>query len=236
MTISVVTWRWRSQPGYRSTFGPESVNTLYSMVKRHFAHPFRFICVTDDAQGLDYGIEVRFSWDDFAAVPSPHGARYPSCYRRLRLFHPGAARWFGERFVSLDLDLVITADVTALWTRSEDFVAWRDPNPPAAYNGSMLLLRAGARPNVWRDFHPVASPRLAAQHGFRGSDQAWISACLGPNEAVWTKDDGVFSYRMDIAKQKNILPPSARVVVFHGKHDPWDACSQEIDWVRAHYR
>jgi hypothetical protein len=43
-------------------------------------------------------------------VPSPCGARQPSCYRRLKAFSAEAARCSAPRFVSLDLDCVITGD------------------------------------------------------------------------------------------------------------------------------
>lgn len=234
--ISVVTWKWKPKLGYRSTFGPETVNTLAAMVGRNYPHPHRFICVTDEPKGIDSSVEVLPAWNDFANVPSPHGGAYPSCYRRLRMFHPDAAQWFGERFVSLDLDTVITSDLTPLWHRSEDFVIWGDTNPTTLYNGSMVLLTAAARSKVWTDFDPVKSPRIAKADGQHGSDQGWISYCLGRGEAIWTKADGVYSYRNHIATNGNQLAADARIVFFHGRHDPWDAHIQRIPWVRSHYR
>lgn len=236
---SVVTWKWKPADGYRSTFGPETVNILRRMVARHFPHPHRFICVTDDAAGIDPEVEIRPAWNDFAGVPSPHGGRNPSCYRRLRLFHPDAAQWFGERFVSLDLDMVITGDLTPLWHRSEDIVLWGDTNPlPGShYNGSMMLLRAGVRPQVWTDFDPRVSPQLSLRAKCHGSDQGWISYCLGPGEARWTKADGVYSYRNDLAPNgASRLPADAKLVVFHGHVDPWEAQGQRIEWIRKFYR
>ena len=236
--LSVICWRWQPRPGYRSTFGPDTVNTLAAMVRRHYPHPHRFLCVTDDPTGIDpAAVEVIPSWDDFAAVPSPHGGKNPSCYRRLRMFHPEAAQWFGERFVSLDLDVVITGDLTPLWHRSEDFVAWGDTNkqPGSHYNGSMILLTAGSRPHVWTDFDPVVSPQQSREARCWGSDQGWISYCLGGGEAKWSKRDGVYSFRNDL-KQDRQLPADARIVMFHGNFDPWGAVAQQLPWVRTHYR
>lgn len=235
--LTVVTWKWPPAVGYRSTFGPETVNTLRAMVRRHYPHPHRFVCVTRETNGLDPDVEVREPWDDFAHVPSPHGAKNPSCYRRLRLFHPDAAQWFGGRFVSLDLDVVITGDVTSLWHRPEDVVFWGDTNPRTHYNGSMVLMTAGARPHVWQDFDPACSPRLAMASGAWGSDQGWISYRLGGQEAKWSRADGVYSFRNDIAAAGRTLPPNCRLVVFHGRHDPWSSYVQaNYPWVRAHYR
>lgn len=235
--LNVVTWRWQPPAGYRSTYPPETVNRLYAMVRKHYPELNRFICVTDQPAGIDPEIEVRPAWNDFAGLPSPHGAKNPSCYRRLRLFHPDAAQWFGERYVSLDLDVVLTADVTPLWERSEDVVFWGDtnPQPGSHYNGSMMLIRAGSRPQVWNAFDPAKSPKLALKNRSWGSDQGWISYCLGKGEAKWTKKDGVYSFRNDL-KASGPLPENARLVIFHGKFDPWDQeAMQRCPWIRDHY-
>lgn len=237
--LTIVTWKWPPRPGYRSTFGPQTVNVLRRMVARHYPHPHRFVCVTDDAEGLDADITVLPAWNDFADVPSPHGGHNPSCYRRLRLFHPDAAQWFGDRFVSLDLDTVIVGDVTPLWHRDEDFVAWGDtnPQPGSHYNGSMILLRAGSRPQVWTDFDPATSPALAKAARCFGSDQGWISFRLGPGEARWTRADGVYSFRNEIMRDLRRLPKNARIVFFHGPHDPWSPYVQgNCPWVQEHWR
>lgn len=235
--LSVVTWKWTPRRTYRSTFSPATVNTLRAMVARHYPDPHRFICVTDEPDGIDPRVEILPDWHDFEDVPSPHGAHQPSCYRRLRLFHPDAAQWFGDRFVSLDLDMVIMGDLRSLWNRANNFIAWGDTNPRTFYNGSMMLLSAGARPNVWTTFDPRTSPAEARAAGQFGSDQGWISHCLGRGEAKWTTADGVFSYRNHILKnQTRHLPAGAKVVIFHGSVDPWSAKAQQLPWVRQHYR
>jgi len=239
LPTSIVTWKWKPPHGYRSTYGPAPVNTLRRMVARHFPHPHRFVCVTDDPEGLDSEVDVVPLWNDFADVPNPFGhPRNPSCYRRLRAFAPDIAATLGERFVSMDLDVVITADLTPLWDRSEDFVIWGDTNPAPGshYNGSMFLLTAGSRSEVWRDFHPLHSPREAKSAGCFGSDQGWISYRLGPGQATWTSLDGVYSHRNHILPGDGHLPANARIVVLHGHQDPWDAKIQSRHrWLREAY-
>lgn len=232
---TVVTWLWAPPPGYRSKFNADTVNTLQRMVKRNFPHPHRFVCVTDISRGMNREVEVVPSWNDFANVPNPNGPKNPSCYRRLRAFAPDIASTFGQRFVSLDLDCVITKKLTPLWDRPEDFVIWGDTNPRTAYNGSMFLMTAGARPQVWTEFDPKTSPRAAYQSGCFGSDQGWISFCLGKNETRWTSADGVYSYRNELINKP--LPANARVVFFHGPGDPWEPQVQaRAPWIRAHYQ
>lgn len=233
--LAVVTWLWQ-QPGYRSKFGPEHVNVLRAMVAKHYADPHEFVCVTDITRGLDKQVRVVKPWGDFAGVASPHGAHQPSCYRRLRAFHPQIAETFGERFVSLDLDTVIVGDLAPLWNRPEDFVAWGETNPKSYYNGSMMLLRAGTRAKVWEQFNPKTSPQQAKAAGKFGSDQGWLSYCLGPGEAIWTTNDGVYSYNVHLRHKTTSLPANARIIMFHGSCDPWMREAQQLAWVREHWR
>ena len=42
----VLCMRWGSK------YGPEYVDRLYGMVRRHLQGDFRFVCLTDDARGV----------------------------------------------------------------------------------------------------------------------------------------------------------------------------------------
>lgn len=222
--ISVVCWRWGEK------YTAAHVNTLKRMVERWYPVPHYFMCVTDDDQGLDDGIICIPDRADWQHIPSPHGRTAPSCYRRLRMFAPEAGLEFGPRFVSVDLDCIITGDLRPLWDRDDDVMLWRDPFYPAQANGSMLLLRAGSRPQVWERFDPDRSPQIARGAGFMGSDQAIISWML-PSAPKWTQDDGVYSYRIDC---KGGLPKDARIVFFHGK--PKQDAPGLPAWIAEHYR
>lgn len=233
--MRLVTWLWR-KPGYRSQFNAHHVNVLAASARRNYNGPLEVLCVTDLPEGIDSSVRVIPAWNDFVDIQSPYGAHQPSCYRRLRAFHPDIARVFGERFVMLDLDTVIVGDVTPLWDRPEDFVAWGETDPRSLYNGSMMLIRAGSRSKVWTEFDPLTSPAKAKDAGRFGSDQGWLSYCLGPGEARWTTADGVYSYRVHLRSDPSRLPENARIVMFHGGTDPWSPMAQEWPWVRAHWR
>ncbi len=233
--LTVVTWYWKPAATYRSKFSTAHVNVLRSMVARHYKQPHEFVCVTDNPKGLHPSIRVVPDWNDYADIPSPNGGHNPSCYRRLRAFHPDIDQAFGPRFVSLDLDTVIVGDLAPLWHRPEDFVIWGETNPKSFYNGSMFLLSSGARPKVWQQFNPKTSPDTAKAAGKFGSDQGWISYCLGKGERTWTTGDGVYSYNVHLRQQGNALPKDARIVMFHGSRDPWGPDCQSIPWVKANW-
>lgn len=236
MPETFVTWKWPPPKGYRSTFGPDTVNVLRRMIRRHYPAKHRFCCVTEETKGLDPEVEVIPPWNDYADLPSPSGGKNPSCYRRLRMFAPDIEAVFGKRFVSLDLDMVITGDLTPVFDRPEDIVLVGDTNPRTHFNGSMILMTAGARPHVWTRFDPAQSPKAARAAGHFGSDQGHISHVLGPNEAKWTKADGVYSFRNHIQPKGGALPVDARVVIWHGEFDPWSSFGMRLEWVRQHYQ
>ena len=231
--LTIVCFRWFT-PGYRSTFGPETVHVLKSMVTRHYPHPHRFVCISDDPTGLD-GVETIPLWPDYANVPAPSGPRNPSCYRRLKLFDPAIESLLGKRFVAMDLDCVVLGDLTPIFHRSEDFVIWGDTNPKTFYNGSLQLHTAGARAKVWTTFDPVKSPAAAKAAGHFGSDQGWISFCLGQGEARWTTADGVYSYRNHI-RSTGVVPTDAKLIICHGSFDPWCPQGRRTEWIAENYR
>lgn len=236
--LDIVTFKWKPAPGYRSKFEGAHVNTLAAMVRHHYQKPHRFSCITDDPTGIDQRhVRVIPLWRDHATLQSAYGRRNPSCYRRLKLFSADAATIIGPRFVSLDLDMVITGDMAPLWDRPEDFVIIKSATPPPRYlyNGSMLLMTAGARRQVWDDFHPVRSLQATVKSRMFGSDQAWISLKLGPGEATWDTADGVYSWRIHLEPNGGALPANARLTSWHGSDDPWGPRAQQLAWVRQHY-
>lgn len=250
--LDIVCFKWKPAARYRSKFDARVVNVLGNMIKRNYQKPYRFSCITDDPKGIDPNIRIIPLWSDFANIPSAYGSRNPSCYRRLKLFSAEAKELIGERIVAIDLDVVITGDMSPIWDRPEEFVMIKSPTPNQTfYNGSMFMLTAGSRTQVWNTFDPIKSPKTTRIKRQFGSDQAWISVVLGPNEATWDQNDGVYSWRLHIDghllmskfnrplsyvyKPEKILPKNARLVIFHGADDPWEDKAQQIDWVRANW-
>ena len=258
MTLSVITFKYY-KPNYRTTYTSRHVNALREMVRRHYNKPHRFFCVTDDPTGLDAGIEYVPLWKDhFELVNPSHPTSRPNCYPRLKLFAPEMRDIFGERFVSLDLDMAIVDNLEPLWDRPEEFIIY-DARGDDHYNGSMFMMTAGARRQVWDNFDPVRSPQLTTQAGMRGSDQAWIRYCLSPHAATWTNEHGVHAYlhfcpaRKDRPRRRVVqthvirrhplnrpkapqpaypmdgsLPYGARMVIFAGEYKPWEQRTQQM--------
>lgn len=246
--LTVVCWKWEPlNPNYRSKFTSDHVNTFAKMVDRHYKGPHEIVCITDDPIGIDPSIRIVSLWNHFRTVPSPLGVDYPACYSRLYAFDHSMRHTLGERFISVDLDCVITGDVTDLWSRREDFIIWENNTRPASfagmplkpvtpYNGSMWMMNPGCRQQVFSDFDPAMSPIETHNAGYVGSDQAWFALKI-PGEATWGKQDGVYSWRKHMKNRMYFLPEDAKIIFFQGQEDPWDQSAiDKAPWILEHYR
>ena len=173
--LSVVCWRWGTK------YPAGIVNCLYSMVKRHLHIPFNFYCITDDSLGLNRDIRV-VTW------PFEYAGRA----RRLKIFDKSVQGQLGPRILQLDLDCVITGDITPLVDRKEPLVVWQSvhntrwvvgmraegyeggamvnniaprSNP---YNASFILMDAGVFPALWDEYtvNPGATEMFAKRAGY----------------------------------------------------------------------
>lgn len=241
--LTVCTFKWYD-PAYRWNnlfiYGSEHVNKLYRAVSRNLDLPHKFVCITDDPRGLDPAIEVVPLWEDLRSLGG--------CYTRLRAFAPDMEEILGPRFVWMDLDCVVTGDLTPLFSRTEDFIIWSNGTGPTPYCGSMVMMHAGARKQVWEDFKTPDSIDAGKAKGYIGTDQAWIATCLGSDEAIWTKKDGVLS-RLHLPGNRlpnrakrltgagpGALPKNTRVVFWHGPMDPSQPTVQsQYPWVKEHW-
>ena len=241
MSLTVHCYLWREVGG--RDYRPEHVATLARMVKRHLTAPHRFICITDEPG--DYGADVDVvplpeEALALAEIRTPEGAQFPSSYRRLWSFSREAAV-LGERLLMLDVDCVITGDITPLVERDDDFTGWR---PRRAWGrdqkrlgGGTWLLRAGSKAQVWDTFRtdPMRAIQRAREAGHRGSDQAILSWMLYDEQHIWPADCGIYASQDMLRPSRHaVLPRDARIVHFNGHSKPW-ACKR-IPWVAEHYR
>jgi hypothetical protein len=226
--FTVLSWFW-NQPGGRTKYEPYHVNLWADMVRRHLSIPHKIACVTDTPEGIDPSIEIIEPPRDFEEVRIPTWVESrPQCLRRLAMFRPDAAEIFGERFVCMDLDCVVGGSLDSFFDTGADFKMTPGTKPNRPYNGSMMLLTAGSRPQVYERF----TPEDAAKAGelFVGSDQAWISHVLGPDEQVWSLDDGLIWYGRR-------LQENSKLMFFPCATKPWEvAMFGNKPWIAEHYR
>jgi hypothetical protein len=185
------------------------------MIGRNLRTKHRLACVTTETD-LPPNVERIDPPGEFEDVQPTWGPRKPNCFRRLVMFRKDAAKTFGKRFVSMDLDCVIGGPLDPLFDRSEDLVLFKGTHPSRPYNGSLMLMSAGCRPQVYEDFDQAGADASGA--AFHGSDQAWLAHKLGWNEATWTEADGVYHWGQFQRLGPKLKP---RVLFFPGKPKPW---------------
>lgn len=227
--LTVMTWFWK-QEGGRATYTHHHVNIWADMVRRNLTIPHRLACVTEHPEGIDPSIEIIAPPKDFEDVRIPTWTvEKPQCLRRIAMFAPDAGQRFGERFVSMDMDCVIAGNLDSLFATTADFKMYRGTTGERPYNGSMMLLTAGARPQVYTEFSVERA--IKAGQRYVGSDQAWISYILGPGEAVWDYRDGVFWYQDPNGRGY------PRLMFFPGYPKPWQLAERtDTGWFAEYYR
>jgi hypothetical protein len=223
--ISLVLWLWRDEANRHNRVSPYSVDKVERaarMIRGSMTDPHEIVVITDQpAHEFSSELRVVPMWKDLS-----HMGR---CWRRLKAFDPSMRELFGPRFCWIDLDMVVLGDITPLFQRKEDIVFWKPGTTRTPYNGSMVMMTAGARGDVWKKFSAQRAKVAINQMGYPGTDQAWWSCYLGPNEASWTPErDGVCAYWQNCRPSP---PTNARIVYFPGSlkdngsyvrnHSPW---------------
>lgn len=221
--ISVVAWLWHDSE-YRFNhlfqYGRQHVEKLFAAVNENLSLPHENVLITDSPGDYANVDRIVPLWSDYRHLPGWRGQGH-GCWHRLKAFDRETGLQLGKRFVWLDLDCVITGSLDPLFDRPEDFVAWKDSNPPTPYCGSMMMMDAGARQSVWDEFNRDHEAAMLKAKGLIGTDQAWIGRHLGEAEATWGPEDGVCNYKFDIVRRHNgQLPSNARIVFFTGACDP----------------
>jgi hypothetical protein len=211
--LIVSCWRWGDK------YPDHYVERLQAGVARHLAQPYEFRV--------------------FAPEPEDtHLTEIPGCMARLRAFDP---EWQakqginnGDRLVTLDLDLIVTGPLDPLFDQPHPFMiaGYMNTANPCVYNGSVQMLRAGYRPDVWTDFS-LDAVQASAKYEFY-DDQGWLWHKL-PHEATWRAgpSTGLYGFQKKGWPGGVALPKGARIVAFPGHRDP--SQYTHLDWVQRHW-
>lgn len=199
-------------------YGPQYVNILADMVRRNLpaGYPGRFVCITDDPEGLDPAIDV-------IALP-PDLERW---WGKLWMFKRGLFP-DGTRMAFMDLDTVIVGGLSEILAYKGQFATLRDFGGGNMLGPAVILWEAGEfAASIWEEWDAQGRPRHP-----RG-DQWWMTNLQqGRFPKMIDKLQDVFpgafvSFKYDCAP---MFPKGAKVVCFHGEPRPHN-CREE--WVQA---
>ena len=140
-------------------YGADYVNRLYAMVRRHLPGNWRFVCLTDDPQGICPEVGIV----DISSIETR------GWWTKLALFDPHMP--FADRTVFyLDLDTVIVGDLSFIEGLSVGFYVLEHAFVPGFNSSVMLFDRAFAAP-VYHRFRRSDADRLVG-------DQDWLEECM----------------------------------------------------------
>jgi hypothetical protein len=232
-------------------YGPEYVNRLYAMVRRHLSGPFRFVCLTDDTSGIRSEVECHPI--PALALDVPAGAP-DRAWKKLTTFTPNL---YGLRGTALflDVDVVIVGDLDVFFAEPGEFLIIRDYRRAwqarrITGNSSVYRFEIGAHGDVLDYFRTHADE---VQARFR-NEQTYLSDFLHRQgrlrywPAAWCpsfKYQSIPHWPASYWREPQV-PPGARIVIFHGECNPPDALAgrrnrrfralRPAPWVAQHWR
>lgn len=212
---TVVCLKWGTK------YGPEYVNRLHNMVRRHTTSPVRFVCVTEDSSGLNLAVEV---------VDLPD-LDLEGWWNKLYLFSGEPVQ---GPCLYLDLDVVIHDNIDILVNLGAEarFVGCRDfLQPTLFFNSSVMRFNPDYHSKVWTSLDRERTLRLRTdQDHITNVLKDDINTTRFPDEWIWS-----YKWGPDRSKRTKLASPPhhAKICVFHGKPNP----DQVNDaWVKEHWQ
>ena len=207
------------------------VNVLHSAVCRHLEKPFRFVCLTDESEGLNPGIEA-FPIPDlgFSECHWKSGA-----WPKLSVFLQDLYGLQG-RALFIDLDSIILGSLDPFFDFADELVAigggrkWRrgSENPEPELASGVFAFDLGTEPQVVEIFQkdPVGA------FDEYGLEQDFLAATVS-SWKPWP-DDWVISFKrhlrlppvVDWFLPQRLPPAGTGIVAFHGDPRPIDVVRQ----------
>lgn len=203
------------------------VNVLYRACRANMTGDFRFVCMTDDKDGIEAPVECY----DIPEMELTDFQWYKGGWPKLNAF---AADLYGltGQALFIDLDTIICGPLDDLFAQGKDIWVldtsknWQDPNAgatPLAGTG-LFSFTLGAHPYILDDF--VADP-MDAERKYR-IEQIYLEA-KSPDLKFWPSEY-VLSFKYHLRRPIGVgmvLPPkappaSARAIAFHGEPRPID--------------
>lgn len=227
-------------------YGPEYINRLYAMVRRHLSGDFRFVCLTDDAVGIRSEVEC------FPIPPLDLPEGIPERGWKKLVSFSGDLYGLTGTALFLDVDVVIVGSLDAFFSEPGEFLIIHDYKRPwrVTGNSSVYRFELGAHSDVLAYFRSHVEEIRAK---FR-NEQAYLSDFLHRQgklkywPSAWCPSFKYHSIPRWPANywQEPFVPQDARIVIFHGECNPPDALAglrnrrfrfiKKARWVGEHWR
>ncbi len=218
MKVNVICMKWGNK------YSPEYVNKLYHMVKRNLSKKFRFVCFTDDKDGIIPEVEIQ----DIPKIYLPE-IHKDSPWRKLLVFSKNFGGLSGKTMF-LDLDVVIVDKIDCFFDFSgDDFTIienWTQKGRGIG-NSSVYVLEMNKYNDVFDNF-VGNEDKIVNQYD---NEQIYLSKFIG-NIKYWP-EEWCKSFKCHCLPggpfgllnwfKAPILPKGSKIIVFHGNPKPEDA-------------
>jgi hypothetical protein len=204
-------------------YGPHYVNRLFAMVKRNLIGDFQFVCLTDDANGINPSVKCL----PIPPLDLPAGIPERG-WTKLTTFSKDLHGLKGTALF-LDLDVVIVGDITPFFEQEGEFLIIHDWKRPwrVTGNSSVYRFEIGAHCDLL-DFFRVNFENIRNEVR---NEQAYLSRELHAQgkQKYWPSEWCVswkyhcipkIPFNYFIAPK---IPKDARILIFHGVMNPPDA-------------
>lgn len=223
-SVNVVCMKWGT------LYGPEYANRLYAMTARNLKRPFRFVCFTDDRQGLRPEIE-SFDIPDISIDPPYQNTPW----KKLALYNPALGDLEGPTLF-FDLDIVITGPLDPFFDHEGDYCVIKNWTRPKHTVGNTSVFRfvVGAHKELLDLFHSQPTQHWVDKYRIEQtflSDQLLQQKKLAYWPAKWCVSfkhsclPGGWKFPRILLNGflPSKLPEGASICVFHGHPNPDDA-------------
>lgn len=219
--MKFVCWLWRGHGFWKRTarYDERHVAVLASMLRRHGGHDLT--CVQDG------------SFDIPGSIVMPESvSSLPDYLPKLWAWSPEFHELIGERFASIDLDVVITGDIASVVETKDPLIIW-DHARLELYNSSLFALAPGFGNVVWTSMtlDRIADAKRAAEYWT--GDQSWIAHVLGPGQKTFGEASGVMQYRPALHRQA--MPAGMIAGFMCGPYEPASE-AEYSEWVKAAWK
>jgi len=233
-------------------YGPEYVNRLYAMVRRHLSGDFNFVCLTDDATGIRPEVQC---------LPIPplnlhlKPGQRDGAWKKLTTFEADLHGLRGTALF-LDVDVVIVGSLDAFFEHPGEFLIihdyprfWRFGQRITG-NSSVYRFKLGAHADVLEYFRA----HMDEVQAHNRNEQTFLSRYLHKQGklAYWPagwcpsfKYHGIPAWPLNYWREP-FVPEGARIMIFHGECNPPDALAgrrnkrlgfiRPAHWVAQHWR
>lgn len=200
-------------------YGADYVNKLNAMVRRHLSGDVRFICVTEDATGIDAGVEIR-------PLPAMNigDVGFTTGWRKLSIFSSELADITGP-ILFLDLDVIVVDSLDPFFEH--------EPGRFCIIENWTQMGQNVGQSSVFRYERDRCEPilkRYEAEHEAITrrwtNEQMYLTDAASP--VVFWPEEWCRSFKhhllKDAGKDREPAPPAgARIIIFHGAPNPPEA-------------